>query len=97
MPTAIPAPGRPARRLSWRETARFFRLLARARWLHFQLTAAHRRVDRLGLDLAGGELLRLARRWLATHEEIAALLDIEAPPHVAQVRTVLRIQQNVMR
>lgn len=90
MPTTIHTPYRPARRLSWRETTRFFRLLARARWLHFRLTAAHRRVDRLGLDVAGDELLRLARRWLATHQEIAALLDIEAPLHVEQVRTVLQ-------
>jgi hypothetical protein len=40
---------------------RFLGLIVRVRWLDRQLHAAHRRVDRLGLDAAGDELLRLAR------------------------------------
>lgn len=89
MPTALPSRPPPARRLSLLETVRFFGLLARVRWLDSRLHAAHRRVDRLGLDAAGAELLRLARRWLDIHRQIGALLGIPEPPHVAQVRATL--------
>lgn len=90
MPTALPSSPRPARRLSWGETVRFFVLLARTRWLLWQLNAAHERVIRLGEDAAGDALLHAARRWLDCHEEIAGLLGLPAPTRVEQVRAVLR-------
>ncbi|GJD33535.1 hypothetical protein [Methylobacterium aerolatum] len=37
---------------------------------------------------------RLAGRWLAVHGEIAAFLDIEAPPHVVQVRARLQLSHS---
>ncbi|MGT2482151.1 hypothetical protein ACU4GR_32510 (plasmid) [Methylobacterium oryzae CBMB20] len=42
-----------------------------------------------GLDASGDELLRLARRWLDTHQQIGVLLGIPEPLHVAQVRAAL--------
>lgn len=86
MPTALPIP---ERRLSWAETVRFLGLVARVRWLDRRLHTAHARVDRLGLDVGGDHLLRLARRWLACHEAIGGLLGMPEPPHVAQVRIAL--------
>jgi len=44
----------------------------------------------LGPDAGGDELLRLARRWLACHEAIAALLGTEEPAAVTQVRAAIR-------
>lgn len=89
MPTALPTSPRPVRRLSLRETVRFFYLLARTRWLLRRLEAAHERVRRLGDDAAGDELLRAAHRWLHCHEEIGKLLGLPPPPHVAEVQTAL--------
>lgn len=89
MPTALPIRPAPQRRLAPLETIRFLGLIVRVRWLDRRLHAAHRRVDRLGLDVAGDELLRLARYWLDTHQQIGALLGIPEPPHVAQVRATL--------
>lgn len=97
MPTALPTSPRPARRLSWGETARFFFLLARFRWLLRRMNAAHEWVARVGEDVAGDALLQAARRWLACHEESAGLLELPPPPQVAQVRAILRVQQDVMR
>lgn len=91
MPTALPTRPAPERRLSWPQTIRFLGLVARLRWLDRRLHAAHRRVDRLGPDLAGDELLRLTRRWLAAHGAVAALLGRPEPPQVSQVRIALRI------
>lgn len=90
MPTALPFRPVRVRRLSWPETIRFLRLVAHLRWLDRRLHAAHARVDRLGLDMGGAALLRLAHRWLATHEAVAALLGIPEPPQVTQVRIALR-------
>ena len=92
MPTALPFRLPPVRRLSLPETARFLVLIVRARWLDRRLHAVHRQVDRLGLDAAGDELLRLARRWLDVHQQIGAMLGIPEPPHVAQVRATLCLQ-----
>lgn len=61
--------------------------------LDVRLQRAHRRVDRLGLDVAGDELLRLARRWLAGHEAIGALLQAEEPAAVTELRAALRMPQ----
>ena len=63
--------------------------------LDVRLQRAHRRVDRLGLDAAGDDLLRLARRWLASHEAISVLLNCSEPTHVAQVRARLGNRQEV--
>ena len=90
MPTALPFRLPRVRRLSLPETVRFLVLIVCVRWLDRRLHAAHRRVDRLGLDAAGDELLRLARRWLDIHQQIGALLGIPEPPHIEQVRTTLR-------
>ncbi|MGU3664532.1 hypothetical protein ACLBX9_10150 [Methylobacterium sp. A49B] len=93
MPTALPirlATAEAAQRLSWPATARLLILLLRVRWLNRRLVVAHQRVDRLGLDVAGPDLLLTARRWLATHEAIAALLGRPEPDHVTQVRATLR-------
>lgn len=87
MPTALLPHGR---RLSWGQTIQFLTLVARVRWLDHRLRAAHRRVDRLGLDAAGPQLLRLAQRWLAIHEAISDLIGSPDPLHVNQVRAALR-------
>lgn len=91
LPTASPAPHRPVRRLTLRETVRFFVLLAWSRWLLRRLNVAHERVRCLGDDAAGDELLRAAHRWLACHEEIGKLLNLPPPSHVMQVRAALRV------
>lgn len=95
MPTEIsarPAPQayRRGRSLTWPQTVRFFWLFAGVMVLDVRLQRAHRRVDRLGLNVAGDELLRLARRWLACHEAIGALLMAEEPAAVAELRSALR-------
>lgn len=89
LPTASPAPHRPVRHLTLRETVRFFVLLAWSRWLLRRLKAAHERVRRLGDDAAGDELLSAAYRWLDCHEKIGAMLGLPAPPQVAQVRAAI--------
>lgn len=93
MPTLLPTRPAPERRLSPLETIRFLGLIVRVRWLDRRLHAAHRRVDRLGLDAAGDELLRLAQRWLATHQQIGILLGVPERPHVAQVRATLHLRE----
>ena len=95
MPTEIsarpvPRTYRRGRSLTWPQTVRFFWLFAGVMILDVRLQRAHRRVDRLGLDVAGDELLHLARRWLATHEAIGILLMAEKPAAVAELRAALR-------
>ncbi len=90
MPTLLPIREPQARALSWPETVRFFVLLARVRWLDWRLHAAGRRTRRDSSDKAGDRLLALARRWLAVHAVIGALLGIPEPPHVAIVRVTLQ-------
>ena len=53
------------------------------------LTIGTYRGVRKGSKAAGDELLRLARRWLACHEAIGALLGHPELPHVAQARAIL--------
>lgn len=83
MPTAIPT-AEP--RLSARQTARFLWLCIRVRYLSRRMERASLRVGRLGVDKAGGRLLYFAERWLACHEEAAALLRCAEPPEVEEVR-----------
>lgn len=83
MPTAIPAT---APRLSPRTVARLIWLGLRTRYLCRRMERASARVDRLGIERAGGRLLHFARRWLACHEEIAGILQAPLPPEAAQVR-----------
>ena len=85
MPITLPILNR---RLTWPQTLQFFALLARVRWLDRRMYASHRLVDRLGEDVAGDELLKLAHRWLATHEAIGDLIGCPEPP---QVRVILKI------
>jgi hypothetical protein len=89
MPTILPRRTGPERRLSWAETIWFFCLIARVRWLDRRLHAACRDLDRLGLDVAGAQLLDIAYRWLAVHQRIGALLGLPEPSHVARVRAML--------
>lgn len=93
MPTTLPtaALARPVPRLTEWQTARFFYLLARTRWLYWRMNAAHARATSLGPPEAGAAFLAAAHRWLDCHERIAALLDLPPPPHVAQVRAVLHV------
>ena len=97
MPTALPFRLPPVRRLTLPETVRFLVLIVRVRWLDRRLHAAHRRVDCLGLDAAGDELLRLARRWLDLHQQIGAMLGISELPHVAIVRATLQPPDEIRR
>ena len=93
MPTALPTrteTATAAQRLSWPDTARFLILLARVRWLNRRLEAAHRRVKRYGLDVAGLDLVITARRWLDTHEAIADLLGLPESLEAAKVRATLQ-------
>jgi hypothetical protein len=91
MPTTLPPRTIPAPTLTLGQTVRFFWLLGRSRWLHHRLEAAHRHLDRAKTDAAGDALLRAAERWLACHEEIGVLLNLPVPPHVEEVRAVLRV------
>ena len=93
MPTALPTRteiAAAAQRLSWPDTARFLILLARVRWLNRRLEAAHRRVERYGLDVAGLDLVITARRWLDAQEAVSDLLRLPAPPEAAKVRATLQ-------
>ena len=100
MPTVLP--DRPkaaaaAQRLSWPDTVRLLILLARVRWLNRRLDTARRQVAHHGLDVAGPDLVIVARRWLMMHEAIATLLRIPEPPEVAKVRATLRPLDEVRR
>lgn len=100
MPTTLPS--RPntaalAQRLSWPDTARLLILLLRLQWLNRQLEGARRRVARQGLDVAGVDLVFIARRWLETHEAVHALLRTPEPPEVAKVRATLRPLDEIRR
>lgn len=102
MPTEILArPGPRAYRrgctLTWPQTAWFFWLFAGVMILDVRLQRAHQRVDRLGLDVAGDELLRLARRWLACHEAIGVLLMAEEPAAVTELRAALQAPSRASR
>ena len=93
MPTAVPIRSQHAaavERLSWPDTARFVILLLRVRWLNRRLVVAHRNVQRHGLDIAGPDLLLTARRWVAAHEAMNALLGTPELPEVEQVRAMMR-------
>lgn len=96
MPTEIPGRAdrriyRPGRVLTWPQTVRFFWLFAQASILDARLHRAGRRARLASSDETGDELLRLARRWLAVHAAIGALLEAEEPEAVAQVRIVLSL------
>ncbi len=96
MPTTLPAvplAPRPVPRLSAGQTVRFFYLLARSRWLLRRLNAAHARRDREGTDTASRTLFEAAHRWLDCHEEIGGMLGLPPPPHVVQMRAVLRFTE----
>lgn len=100
MPTTLPSRSKTAaipQRRSWPDTARFLILLLRVRWLNRQLAGARRRVARQGLDVAGVDLVVIARRWLETHEAIHALLGTPEPPEVAKVRATLRPLDEIER
>jgi hypothetical protein len=100
MPTTLPSRSNTAalvQRLSWPDTARFLILMLRVRWLNRQLEGARRRVARQGLDVAGVDLVVIARRWLATHEAIQALLGTPEPLEVAKVRATLRPLDEIRR
>jgi hypothetical protein len=100
MPTTLPSRSKAAtlaQSLSWPETARFLILLLRVRWLNRQLEGARRRVTHHGLNVAGVDLVVIARRWLETHEAIAALLGTPEPPEVAKVRATLRPLDEIRR
>lgn len=93
MPTTLPSRSNTAafaQGLSWLNTARFLILLLRLRWLNRQLEGARRRVARQGLDVAGVDLVVIARRWLKTHEAMMVLLGTPEPLEVAKVRATLR-------
>ena len=92
LPAASPAP-RPIPRLSLRQTVRFFYLLARSRWLLRRLNAAHDRIEHDKGDAASKALFAAARCWLDCHEEIGGLLGLPPPPHVEQMRAVLRFTE----
>lgn len=92
LPAASPAP-RPVPRLSLCQTVRFFYLLARSRWLLRRLNAAHDRIEHDKSDAASQALFAAAHRWLDCHEEIGGLLGRQPPPHVAQMRAVLRFTE----
>lgn len=83
MPTAIPVA---VPRLPPRQVARLVWLGLRTRYLRRRMERASARVDRLGVERAGGRLLHFARRWLACHEEIAGILQEPLPPEAVQVR-----------
>jgi hypothetical protein len=90
MPTALPTRRHDDRRLTFSQTVVFLTLIARIRVLDMRLSALYERAERRGREPHGPTLLRLVRRWLATHERIAALLPgIPEPPHVQEVRVVL--------
>lgn len=96
MPTTLPATPlapRPVPRLSAGQTIRFFYLLARSRWLLRRLNAAHDRIEHDESDAASKALFAAAHRWLNCHEEIGGLLGLPPPPHVAQMRAVLRFTE----
>lgn len=95
MPTVLPTKSSPracrrGRPLTRAQAVWFYWLFGCAMVLDVQLHAAQRRVGRLGLDVAGDDLLRLAHRWLARQDAIIALLEIEEPAAVAQVRIAIR-------
>ena len=71
---------------SWREVARLYVLLVQVRWIDALLNFLYRG----GRSPQGEKLLRLMRRWLDAHEAMAAILRRPAPPHVEQVRVILR-------
>lgn len=79
MPTALPIRSKAAaaaQRLPWFKMVRLIILLAQVRWLNRRMEDAHRRVARYGLGRAGSELVLAARRWLACHKAISALLGV---------------------
>jgi hypothetical protein len=101
MPTALPTRTAPqtyrrGRTLTWSQTVRFFWLFARVMILDVRLQRAHQRVRRTGLDADGAELLRLAHRWLATHEAIAVLLQSEEPAAITEMRATLRLPEPLL-
>ena len=98
MPTALPISSRlvaAVQRLSWLKTARLVGLLLRVRWLNRRLEAAHRRLERDGLDAASPALLLTVRRWMEAHEAMSALLGMPEPPQVEQVRAMMRLGRSV--
>lgn len=86
MPTLLPSRPLSEPRLSLHKTIRFLILVASVRFLDLRM----HRVVRQGSGYSDDRLLRLMRRWLATHEAIAALLPgIPEPQHVREVRAIL--------
>ena len=91
MPTLLPSQRHDDRRLTLSQTAVFLVLILRVRVLDMRLSAVYRRAECRGREPHGPTLLRLVRRWLTIHEQIAALLPgIPEPPHVQEVRVVLQ-------
>ncbi|UHC20463.1 hypothetical protein LRS73_35620 (plasmid) [Methylobacterium currus] len=86
MPATIPAA---PLQLSPRQIARLVWLGLRTRYLRRRMERASVRVNRLGVERASGRLLHFARRWLACHEEIGAILQEPLPPEAVQVRKAI--------
>ena len=86
MPTGIPGDPWRDRRLSLPQTIRFFVLLAKIQILDARLHS----LTRQGAGFADDRLLRVARKWLACHEAIGALLPgVLEPEYVAEMRAIL--------
>lgn len=86
MPTDIRESRRRSAPMPWGEAARVYLLLAWIRWTDMRLNCLYRG----GRTLSDGRLLSLMERWLDAHETIAAILQRPLPPHVEEVRTILR-------
>ena len=94
MPTQLPAGPRrhDSRRLTLSQTVVFVILIVQIRILDMRLSAVYERAERRGREPHGPTLLRLVRRWLAIHEQIAAFLPgIPEPPHVYKLRAVFDV------
>jgi hypothetical protein len=70
----------------WRKVTRLYLLLARVRWIDMRLNLLYRG----GRSPRGEKLLPLMEQWLAAHEAAAVILRRPLPPHVEQVRAILR-------
>jgi hypothetical protein len=100
MPTELPtqrATVAAAKNLSWPDVVRLLILMTRVRWLNRRLEAARYRVDQHGLDVAGTDLVIIARRWLAAQEAVADLLGLPERAEVAKVRATLSQRQSRRR
>lgn len=87
MPTTVRESVRRSPPPPWGEVARLFLLLAQVRLIDAQLNFLYRG----GRSPQGEKLLRLMRRWLVLHEAFAVIVRRPPPPHVEQVRAILRV------